>query len=272
MPDIQQAASRDGTVIAYHRLGHGPPLVLAPGTGAANPVAWPATAALSARFAVCAMDRRGHGASGDAPDYALAREAEDLAAVVDAAAPLDAGAEGAAVLGHSFGALVALEAALLTPNIRKLILYEPGFSPGGAAMYAPGMIARHEALLRAGDREGVLALHYGELAGMSPVEIAAMRAGPAWPERLAAAHTVPREMRAEEAYRFDPRRFETLRTPTLLLAGGDSSEFLAAPTRALHAALPHSRIAVLAGQQHIAMYTAPELFAQAVLEFLDEPG
>jgi pimeloyl-ACP methyl ester carboxylesterase len=262
--DVEQVTSRDGTVIAYHRLGAGPPLVLAAGTGAANPRAWPATAALAARFTVCAMDRRGHGASGDGPEYSLRREAEDAAAVVDA------GTAPAALLGHSLGALVALEAALLARNLNKLILYEPGFALGGAPMYAPGMIEKHEALLAAGDREGVLTLHYGELAGLSPEEIAAMRAAPAWPERLAAAHTVPREMRAEEGYVFDAGRFQALETPTLLITGADTSEFLAAPTRALSAALPHSRLAVLPGQQHIAMYIAPELFAGAVIDFLDE--
>ncbi len=268
MPDIQHVTSRDGTRIAYRRLGDGPPLVLAAGTGAANPRAWPAVAALGARFTVCALDRRGHGASGDGADYSLEREAEDVAAVVDAAAAVDAGAAGASLLGHSFGALVALEAALLTRNVRKLILYEPAFALGGGPLYAPGMIARHEALLAAGDREGVLALHYGELAGLSPEEMDALRAGPAWPERLRAAHTVPREMRAEEGYRFDPRRFGTLPVPTLLLTGEKSSDLLAVPTRALHAALPNSRLAVLPGQQHIAMYTAPELFARAVIDFL----
>jgi pimeloyl-ACP methyl ester carboxylesterase len=268
--DVEQVTSRDGTVIAYHRLGDGPPLVLAAGTGAANPRAWPATAALAARFTVCAMDRRGHGLSGDGADYSLRREAEDVAAVVDAAAPVDAGTAPAALLGHSYGALVALEAALLARNLSKLILYEPGFALGGAPMYAPGMIARHEALLAAGDREGVLTLHYGELAGLSPEEIAAMRAAPAWPERLAAAHTVPREMRAEEGYVFNAGRFQALAVPTLLITGADTAEFLAAPTRALSAALPHRRLAVLPGQQHIAMYTAPELFAGAVIDFLDE--
>ena len=43
------------------------------------------------------MDRRGHGASGDSPDYSLQKEAEDVAAVVDSRqGPV-------AVLGHSFG-------------------------------------------------------------------------------------------------------------------------------------------------------------------------
>src|SRR5712692_2003132 len=70
-------------------------------------------------FTVWTLDRRGRGASGDATAYALERECEDIAAVIDAIG-------GAVhVLGHSFGGLCALEAALLTPHLGRLILYEP---------------------------------------------------------------------------------------------------------------------------------------------------
>jgi pimeloyl-ACP methyl ester carboxylesterase len=83
------------------------------------------------------------------------------------------------------------------------------------------------------------------------------------------AHTVPREMRAGDAYRFVPARFGGLRTPTLLLLGGDSPASFRDGTVALHAALPESRIAVMPGQQHIAMSAAPELFVSTVLPFLE---
>lgn len=41
-------------------------------------------------------------------------------------------------------------------------------------------------------------------------------------------------------------------------------------TQAIHQALPHSRIAVLPGQQHVAMDTAPDLFVREVMRFLLE--
>jgi pimeloyl-ACP methyl ester carboxylesterase len=78
-------------------------------------------------------------------------------------------------------------------------------------------------------------------------------------------------MRAEEQYTFDAGRFKALHTPTLLLQGGDSLELLKAGNQTLDAALPNSRIAVMPGQQHIAMYTAPELFVTELLRFLLEP-
>ena len=73
---------------------------------------------LERQFTVYAMDRRGRGGSGDSADYELRREAEDVAAVIDSIGGC------VNVLGHSHGALCALEAALLTAQLRRLILYE----------------------------------------------------------------------------------------------------------------------------------------------------
>jgi hypothetical protein len=69
--------------------------------------------------------------------------------------------------------------------------------------------------------------------------------------------------RADESYVFRPERWSTFETPTLLLLGADSPPSFgaatrAAATRAVKAALPHPTLAVLAGQQHAAMDTAPD--------------
>jgi pimeloyl-ACP methyl ester carboxylesterase len=221
--------------------------------------------ALVERFSVYAVDRRGYGESRDGPTYAIEREFEDIAAVVDSIG------EPAHLLGHSFGALCALEAALLTRNLRKLILYEPAMPLAGVALYPEGIIDRLQGLLDAGDREGMLATFLGEVVGLSHNEIEQMRSSPSWPARVARAHNVPRESRAEEQYKFDARRFKDLHTPTLLLTGSDSPDFLKAGTEAVHAALPNSRIAVMPGQQHIAIYTAPDLFLHEVITFLNGP-
>ena len=261
---MKKATSYDGTSIAYFRHGSGSPLLLVAGTGAANPIAWPAFPALETHFTVYTIDRRGRGDSGDGPAYAIEREGEDIAAVIDALGePVD-------LLAHSFGGVCALEAALLTRNLRKLVLYE-GVPIPGAPMFPQGVAGRLQTLLDVGDEEGALTLHYRENAGMQPTEIEQLRSSPAWPERLATVQTIPREMRALEEHQFDPERFNELETPVLLLLGGDSPQFVIDATETVAAALPNSRINVLPGQQHIAMYTAPSMFVDAVLEFLDEP-
>ena len=72
-----------------------------------------------------------------------------------------------------------------------------------------------------------------------------------------------------ERYQFDAKRFTNLTVPILLLLGGDSPAFFGAAIEALAAVLPNSRTVVLPGQQHIAIDTAPELFAREVLAFLN---
>jgi pimeloyl-ACP methyl ester carboxylesterase len=262
---LRKVTSPDGTHISYHRSGAGQPLVLVAGTGAANPKAWPVFTALEQHFTVYTVDRRGHGSSGDSPIYSIEREFEDIAAVVD-----DIG-EPVSVLGHSFGGLCALEAALLTPNIRKLILYEGFPNPyAGSPFYPDGFLRRLDDLLDAGDREGILLAHYREMVGMTHAEIEQFRSSPAWPERVAIAHTVPRELRADEQYRFDASRYMNLHTPTLVLAGGNSPEIMVKGSEIVSEALPNSRMVVMPGQEHIAMYTAPDLFLQEILAFLVE--
>jgi pimeloyl-ACP methyl ester carboxylesterase len=85
---------------------------------------------------------------------------------------------------------------------------------------------------------------------------------------VAAAHTIPRELRASGAYLFDPARFVELRVPTLLLLGGDSPVIFGDAERALAQTLPDSRVVVMPGQGHSAMDTATDLFTTEVLRFL----
>ena len=263
---MDKVISSDGTPVAYHRHGAGPPLILVPGTGAANPVAWTAVIPrLEQHFSIYAVDRRGHGESGDGPAYAVEREFEDIATVIDSTG------EPAHLLGHSFGALCALEASLLTGNIRKLILYEPAIPLPNMAIYSEGVIDRLHALWEAGERESVLIEYYRNVAMLSEADMEPLRSSPAWPARVATAHTLLREARAEEAYRFEPARFKDHQIPTLFLVGSESPLFLRTATETIERALPNSQIASLAGQQHIAMYTAPDLFLQSVLNFLIDP-
>ena len=265
---MEKVISKDGTPIAYQRSGKGAPLVLIHGTGASSERWKPILPALEKHFSVYAVDRRGRGASGDAHTYAIQREFEDAAAVVDSIG------DGVHLLGHSFGAICSLEATLLTSHLRKVILYEPPLPVEGVPTYPEGIIDQLQALLDAGDRERerVITTFMREVVRMPPHQLELVKASPAFPARLAAAHTLPRELRTEEQYRLAPARFKAVGAPTLLLLGSDSPSFFKAGIEAVHAALPNSRIKVLPGQQHIAMDTAPDLFVREVSAFLSEPG
>ena len=123
-PTMTRVVSGDGTEIADWTSGEGPPLVLVHGA-AADHTRWrPLLSYLESYATVHAIDRRGRGASGDGSDYDVAREFEDVAAVVDAVAQ----ASGSAVdlYGHSFGGFCAFGGALLTANLGRLVLYEGG--------------------------------------------------------------------------------------------------------------------------------------------------
>src|SRR6266704_2544578 len=120
MPAVTSA---DGTAIAYEKNGAGPALVVVDGALTTRTSSSKAEliALLSPRLTVYTYDRRGRGDSGDTPPYAVAREIEDLDAVIE-----EAGGS-AALYGHSSGACLALEAANRLPGIRKLALYEAPF-------------------------------------------------------------------------------------------------------------------------------------------------
>jgi pimeloyl-ACP methyl ester carboxylesterase len=255
-------ASKDGTSIAVWVSGRGAPLVLVHGTTADHSRWTPLLPPLEARFTVHAMDRRGRGGSGDAANYSLAREFEDVAAVVEAAG------EPAFLLGHSYGALCALEAALRTSNLRKLILYEPPL-PLEGSVYPPGAVEKLQAILDRGAREEVVTTFYREVVCAPEAELEAIRAQPNWPARVAAAHTIPREMRIHEGWSFEPARLAGLRVPTMLLLGGASAPLFARATEALARVLPNARTVVLEGQGHSAMNTAPERFLDEVVRFLE---
>jgi len=164
---MEKIVSRDGTFIAYHRRGAGTPLVLVHGSSSSNPmVGWPAVVpTLEEHFTVYAMDRRGYGESGDCQPYAIEREFEDVASLVDSIG------EPVYLMGHSFGALCALGSALLTTNVRKLILYEPAIVVPGVVLYRAGFLERLQALLDAGDRGEVLTVIFRDMALMPPTEL-----------------------------------------------------------------------------------------------------
>lgn len=258
---MKSVVSADGTSIAFDQGGSGPDLVLVHGT-TADRSRWAGVRPMLERhFTVTTMDRRGRGGSGDEPAYAIEREFEDVAAVV-------ATVKGPALLfGHSYGALCALGAALQTARLRGLILYEPWINTEGGQLYTQQQLDRLDALLAAGDGDGVVTMLFADIAGFPPHEMELLKSLPFWAARVAMAHTIPRESRAEEAYRLPADQLGKLTIPVLLLVGGDSPPLAGRVNAMLEKMLPDARTTVMPGQQHIAMTTGPDLLVEAVLDF-----
>jgi pimeloyl-ACP methyl ester carboxylesterase len=260
---MKMISSKDGVPIAVYRSGEGPPLILVHG-GTADHNRWISVLPmLEESFTVYAIDRRGHGKSGEVGNYSIEHEYHDIALVADSIR------EPVNLLGHSYGAICTLEAALLSGDIRRMVLYEPPI-PAGIEVHPPGIIDRIKEMVEAGDRDGALTAFASEVFMRSPQLVRQFRSAPQWQAQKAMVHTLPREMRAIESYRFHAERFKRFMTPTLLLLGEKSPRFLVKATQLVGKAVENSRVVVMPGQEHMAMDTAPELFVNEVVGFLKE--
>lgn len=258
---MEKVSSRDGTLINFVKTGSGPPLLLVHGTTADHSRWLPLIPQFEKHFTVYAMDRRGRGGSGDSPDYNVLREAEDIAAVVDAIG------KPVSVIGHSYGGICTLESALLTDKIRRLILYEPPI-PVDKPISPPGVPEKMQVLIDANNLEPALEIFLKEVVRMPDEELEKYRQLPVYKKRIQIVPTIPRELTIEETYAFQPVKFADMKVPVLLLLGGDSPAVFREATELVHSVLPASRIVILPGEKHIAMDTNPELFVGEVMKFL----
>jgi pimeloyl-ACP methyl ester carboxylesterase len=256
------------------RDGAGPPLILVHGATADHTTWRTSGPLLASTCTTFAIDRRGRGESGDGPPdepYAIEREYEDLVAVVEAVAT-ETG-QLVDVVGHSYGGRIGLGAALRTPRLRRLVVYEGAPSPAGAGRgyQDDGTLERVRAQVAAGDRDGALATFMREIVGMPDAELDAFRADPIWPRRAAAIHTTIRELEAETSPAASLDALAGVQQPVLQIVGGDSREPFGEATRALDARLRNGRLVTIPGARHAAHHTHPGQFIDAVTAFLADP-
>jgi pimeloyl-ACP methyl ester carboxylesterase len=251
--------SPDGVRIACQVEGEGTPLVMVHGAGSARWSFDLLRPHLQGRFTLWALDRRGRGDSGDADSYSIEREFDDVATVVREAGP------GALLFGHSYGGLVAAGAAAQLGDLPRLILYE---GPMGGVLADEAWTVRFEQHVEAGDRDTASRDFMSEIGGYTDAEIEAMRGTPAWQARLDASPTVPRELRAEQAFGMDALRLGELGAATLLLVGSESPDWAHRSIAAFADAIPDAEVHTLEGQGHGAAVSAPELVAAELAGFL----
>jgi len=255
--------SADGTQIGCVVDGEGPPLLMVHGTGDTH-LGWRRIRPLLRRhFKLYMMDRRGRGVSADRDDYALEREWDDVAAVIDAI-------DGVNLFGHSFGAMCALEGVLRARRgtLRRLAVYEPSVNRMAPNAARDGAVDEMGRLIARGDRDAVVETHLRHIIRASDETIAKQRAMPdTWAARRAMAHTMPRELLALRRYRFEPARFSAIAVPTQILYGETSAPHARQISEELHGAIAGSRLVMLEGQGHFGMLMAPELVAGMLTAF-----
>jgi pimeloyl-ACP methyl ester carboxylesterase len=253
--------SADGTRIAFERLGQGPPVVLVGGMFCDRRATRPLAELLARRCTVIDYDRRGRGDSGDTAPYAVAREVEDLGALL-----AEAGGK-AAVYGHSSGAGLALNAAGRGLPVTRLVLHEPPYGPGDeqSRRDARALAENVRAAIAEDRRADAIAL-FMAAAGM-PEEMAA-GAG-ADPDMRAAAPTMPYDFEVmgdfTEGGAIPEDLVRAVTVPALVLAGGASPRFFRDTAERIVRMLPDGRYTVLDGQDHGA---SAEAVAPVVEEFL----
>lgn len=185
---METVSSRDGTSIAFDRVGTGPPLVLVGGAlqyRAIDQRTARLVDLLAAEFAVYHYDRRGRGDSADRAPYDVDREIDDIDALIAHAG------EFAVVFGISSGAVLALRAAYAGVAIRKLALYEPPFIVDDSRPPVPADYQRTLTELAAADRAGDAVAYFMTAAvGLADEFVAPMRTEPSWPALEAVASTL----------------------------------------------------------------------------------
>lgn len=256
--------SADAVEISVQKAGAGPALLLVHGSLLNGLLSWGAVLPKFAEhFTVYAMDRRGRAPSGDAQQYSIQNEADDIAAV--------AGAIGGSVvvLSHSYGARAALEALNQLKAVSHLILYEPPITfqdAGGDAL------ANMDRALAAGDREQIVVAFLRDQIRVPAERIAMMQSSPIWPIVLDISPTLPRESRTVNTQRLATGPLASWKIPTTVLLGSETAGMLRDAALYVCDAIPGCRMIVLEGQGHGAMLDAPDFFAARVIELIATPS
>ena len=256
---LNYVTSKDGTRIAFDRLGSGPSVILVSGGSVDRMSNAGVAALLASAFTVFNYDRRGRGPSGDTPPYAVEREIEDIDAVV-------AEAGGSAYLyGSSSGAALALAATgALKGRITKLALWEPPFILDPSARPPADQVEQYNRMLSEG-RRGDAALYFMEkVVGMPAEFVAGARSQPWWPATEALAHTLPYDATIMGDYSLPTEQAKAVAVPTVVIDGGSSFGFMGPTADALAEVLPRGHRRTLAGQEH---NIDPGVLAPALKEF-----
>lgn len=253
--------SKDGTSIVYTKSGSGPAIILVDGAFCSKdfgPV--PKLAPLLANhFTVYAYDRRARGESGDTPPYTIARELEDLEALIDEAG-------GAAHLyGVSSGAVLSLRAAAVGLNVRKLVLFEPPFLTGTRQQKIPVDAAQQlRQMISSGRQKDAVKFYLRRVMGVPAIIPFILRLTPNWRKMIANANALSNDATIMGNFTMDKNEVASVAQQTLVIDSEKSPAFLREATESVAGLLQNGKRVSLKGQVHD---VAPKVLAPVLVEF-----
>jgi pimeloyl-ACP methyl ester carboxylesterase len=259
MPELRATPAGTSTPITALDDGRGPTLLVVH-PGGNDPTSWHSVARLlSDHFRVVRIRRRIYVPGAAIPsDHSMAVEAADILAIASLLDP------PILLVGHSSGAIAALEAALRAPaTFAGMFLYEPPLatrSPiGGSGQQ------RARAALSAGDPAEAVKIHLRDVVQMPAHQVDNLFASSAARAVFAAnAAAQLADTDAIDALGVGITRYRTLDLPTTLVEGDASPSHLRERLADLAATLPNAHVITLHGQGHIAHVMAPALLADAI--------
>ena len=261
---MNKVTSRDGTPIAFDRLGDGPPVIVVCGVTCDRAMTRPTAEELAKHFAVFNYDRRGRGDSCDTTPYAVEREIEDIGALV-----AEAGGT-ASMYGHSSGAGLVLHAAAHGLPIAKLVLHDPPYAPDGdqEARRISREYGQNLKDMLSEARRGDAVELFMTLVGMPQEMVEGMRHTPRWAELEAMAPTLAYDSEVMGDIGRDGTipvdQASRVRVPALVLTGGADYPWMTDVGRRLADAMPNGRHRILENQEHV---VPPEVLVPVLADF-----
>jgi len=241
---MPKVTSKDGSIIAYDKRGQGPLLILVLGALNKRGSGKKLAGNLEDKFTVVSYDRRGRGDSTEESTYSVNKEVQDIEALIDA------NGGKAFLYGHSSGAILALLASKsLSSEVVSAALYELPYNSKPEDKEAAESYRKELKQLLNSDKHAEAVALFIKSVGVSDKQIAALKKLPMWKGLVAMAHTLAYDTidLMEEYPKMDVK---AIKTKTLVMNGGSSSEFMRQTAQELAKLLPNGEYKELEGQQH----------------------
>jgi len=257
---VPTVTSKDGTKIAYDKVGNGPVVVLVLGALNSRKSGAKLAKLLASRFTVISYDRRGRGESGDTAPYAPQREVEDVKALIEEVG-------GPVFLyGHSSGAALAIEAAdKLSKQVRKFAIYEVPYALDSDTSKAAKEYNSLLKKLLASGRNGDAVALFVRSVGVSDKQVQTMRRMAMWRglEKLAPTLAYDSDILGK-GHSLPTALLAGITTPALVMHGGAGAPAMRDTAQAVREVIPKAQLRTLAGQTH---GVRPKVLAPILTEF-----